>query len=183
MLAACGAAERGEAGLVLLGMSPDAPTPDYGWIVPGLGRGPMLPVASFVEKPTPVVAATLMAEGALWNTLLFAARARALRGLIDRAAPGTARQMEDALALGGDALSRLYDIATNVDLSRAVLQRHPHALGVLRVAACGWTDLGTPQRVRACLSQRPRHLEVGRSVPHRGVSKRLDQLVLGSASA
>jgi mannose-1-phosphate guanylyltransferase len=137
-------------------MPPDQDTADYGWILPAAGDGPIRSVAAFVEKPGPSRAAMLRAQGAIWNSFLFAAGARALRDLIERHASGLVRELAGALALGGDAVDRLYDVVEPVDLSHDVFAKVAPALRVLRVPKCGWTDLGTPQRVRACLAQRPR---------------------------
>lgn len=182
LAAACVGVEHGEAGVVLLGMSPDAATPDYGWIVPAGGPESLDAVRAFVEKPAPAQAASLMGQGALWNSFLFAARGRSLRSLIDQVAPGVAHAMDDALRFGGDALARWYEVAGPVDLSRQVFAVHAHALRVLRVPPCAWTDLGTPQRVRACLAERRALQDAAAGVPHRGASLRLDARV-GVASA
>jgi len=175
------AAARGEAGIVLVGMTPDAATSDYGWIVSAPAAA-LAPVRTFIEKPTPAIAAELLAQGALWNTFLFAARGRCLGSAIESAAPGVAGRMRDALRLGGDALERFYDVEPAVDLSRHVFERQPAALRVVRAGPCGWTDLGTPQRVRACLARRGEFEGQG-VVPHRGTSVRLDLVVQGSATA
>jgi hypothetical protein len=44
-------------------------------------------------------------------------------------------------------LADLYARSPNIDFSREILQRSPDSLRVLRVPACGWSDLGTPHRV------------------------------------
>ena len=45
------------------------------------------------------------------------------------------------------ALNGLYDVLPTLDFSRQILQGREAQLRVLRVPACGWTDLGTPDRV------------------------------------
>ena len=45
------------------------------------------------------------------------------------------------------ALSGLYDVLPTLDFSRQILQGREAQLRVLPVPACGWTDLGTPDRV------------------------------------
>jgi len=147
-------AVAGESGVVLLGMSPQDATADYGWIIPAGPYGATRAVSAFVEKPGAVRAGVLRAQGALWNTFLFAGRARVLRDLIERHAGAPARELASAVALGGDAVDRVYEVLEPVDLSHDVFAKAPAALRVLEVPQCGWTDLGTPQRVRACLAQR-----------------------------
>jgi hypothetical protein len=38
-----------------------------------------------------------------------------------------------------------------VDLSHDMLERRPQDLRVVRVAPCGWSDLGTPARLQSLL--------------------------------
>jgi len=170
--AALGSVADGAAGILLVGVPAEAPVPDLGWIVPASCEQ-LARVAAFVEKPDPAHAQRLFAAGALWNTFIFAARARTLRAQIGRAVPGVAEEIRDALLLGGDALHRLYDVMPGFDFSTRVLQRSTEELRLLRAPACGWTDLGTPERVAQCLARlrrerviagppTPRILDLGR---------------------
>ncbi len=74
---------------VLLGLHPDEPDSELGYIVPGEldsfgGRS----VARFVEKPELTMAARIVRAGGLWNTFIIAASARALLNLfLPRFAP------------------------------------------------------------------------------------------------
>lgn len=158
---------RGDPGVVLLGMTPEGATPDFGWIVPVGGGDGVREVVGFVEKPAAPVARALLAQGGIWNTFLFAARGRTLLDLIEAAAPGVARDIDDALRLGGDSLDREYDVLPSLDLSHDVFGQAVRWLRVIRVPPCGWTDLGTPQRVRACLAQARSEAE---GLEHRGPS-------------
>jgi len=156
---ALGAAARGDAESILLGMAPDEPVGDYGWIVPGAGRARIRPVAQFVEKPGAALASELHARGALWNSFVFTGRAETLVAMVESATGGAVRAsaLHEAMLLGHDALARLYDVLPDVDLSRAVFQRSPERLRVLAVPPCGWTDLGTPERVASCLASLDPH--------------------------
>ncbi|MBK9129858.1 MAG: NTP transferase domain-containing protein [Phycisphaerales bacterium] len=145
---------RGAADIVLVGVAAETPTSDYGWIVPA-GRAGICPVACFVEKPPTVQAERLMVAGAVWNTFIFAARGHALTALVEACRPGLVASLRSAMVLGGESLSRLYDTLPCIDLSRDVLQRAPDHLHVLTAPACGWTDLGTPERVARCLAGLP----------------------------
>ena len=69
--------------IILLGVEPDGWELDYGWIQPGETlawsaghrvRG----VQAFIEKPTSMEAARAMGTGALWNTLVLAAKVQTL---------------------------------------------------------------------------------------------------------
>ena len=59
-----------------------------------------------------------------------------------QAAVRSSRGGHDSAALAG-----LYEVLPTLDFSRQVLQGRESLLRVLRVPACGWTDLGTPDRV------------------------------------
>jgi mannose-1-phosphate guanylyltransferase len=146
--------------VVLLGIAPDRPEVEFGWIEPGAlilnaGPWPLYRVTRFWEKPCLAVATRLARRGGLWNSFVIVARPATLAGLIARAAPdlvaafaplrprlGTPR--EDELLL-----RRVYARLVPTDLSRQVLQRSPEQLAVLPVSGFGWNDLGEPARVLA----------------------------------
>ena len=70
--AALDAAERHDT-LVTVGIVPSRPDVGYGYILPGDTLAePARRVARFVEKPDAARAAALIAQGALWNSGLFA---------------------------------------------------------------------------------------------------------------
>jgi mannose-1-phosphate guanylyltransferase len=140
-------------GVTLLGISPDGPESDYGWIVPAaLGDRR---VARFVEKPEPVLARKLLAHGAVWNSFLLAATGASLLELIERRLPALVARFREAFASPTDLAARmeeLYAALPASDFSRDVLQGSEEHLRLEVVPPCGWTDLGTPDRVIACLA-------------------------------
>jgi mannose-1-phosphate guanylyltransferase len=141
---------------VLLGMPPDGPEEGYGWIepLPGSSTRPATepqPVAAFIEKPLPAIAAGLMQQGALWNSFLVAASGRCLLDLFRIAEPNLLRAFHLAGRSAND-VARLYARLPMRDFCRHVLEQVPAYLRVLRVPACGWTDLGSPDRVRRFLA-------------------------------
>ncbi len=147
--------------LVLLGVAPDAADTGYGWIRPGERRpGGSHRVNSFVEKPSPSAAERLLRGGALWNSLIFVCSAPALLRLLERAAPslldcfGLPALLPDADRR--EALTTMYERVPPLDFSRDVLQRVARRLRVVPVPPCGWTDLGTPERVTAFARLHPR---------------------------
>jgi hypothetical protein len=83
--------------------------------------------------------------------------------------PGTTRKNAWAivLAAGGieqnpckgdapDAVIDLYRRLPDIDFSHQILRGTASMLRVLRVDHCGWSDLGTPQRVAKVLRRLPR---------------------------
>jgi mannose-1-phosphate guanylyltransferase len=147
-------------GLTLIGIEPDEPDPELGYIVPGriLSNGSRT-VARFVEKPPPRAARDLLSAKALWNSFIFAATGSTLLGLLRAQLGVGVEDMATALARDAQsnqrsALTELYEQLPVVDFSRAVVQHAPpQTLRVITAPACGWTDLGTPRRVADTLSK------------------------------
>ncbi len=148
--------------IVLLGITPSAPEPGYGWIAPGLPAGGHLAaVSSFIEKPDAEVARSLMEQGAVWNTFLLAARAQHLAQIFQRTLPELTATLDRAIRSGA-ATRAAYRQLEVLDFSRELLQRSVGALEVLKVPDCGWDDLGTPERVGSCIRRmRPRKRRAG----------------------
>jgi mannose-1-phosphate guanylyltransferase len=131
--------------IYLLGVEPDEPDSELGYILPASrGADGTAGVLRFIEKPNAARARGLLEEGALWNVFIMAASVRTLLSLFD------GRFAEIIAAMRGfeDAnLDSLYQNLRTVDFSKDVLQGRESMLKVLTVPHCGWTDLGTPERV------------------------------------
>ena len=142
--------------LIVLGIQPDHPSPEYGWIVgTPVGDDSLQLVTDFAEKPDPDRARRLMAEGALWNSFTFAASAEGLMSRFRRTLPwlsGCFELLEGGLASErrDQLLPRFYARLPHVDFSSQVLERSAGLFHVLPVPPCGWADLGTPERVTEC---------------------------------
>jgi mannose-1-phosphate guanylyltransferase len=148
---ALGVARERPDEVVVLGMPVREPDPDYGWIVPtaanaGLTRG----VMAFEEKPAPARAAQLVAQGALVNSFIVCATGWGMLDLFERTQPGVVNSYTSGRE-GADwkatALRRLFLALPSVDFGLEVLARALSRLRVLPVPPCGWTDLGTPERL------------------------------------
>jgi mannose-1-phosphate guanylyltransferase len=163
--AAFQALERWPALTILLGITPDRPEVQYGWIEPGdaISDSPSLyRIGRFWEKPAPRVALAVWGRGALWNSFVVVARAGSLLDLMERASPSLYRafsECEDALGTPGevDVFRRLYARIAPMDFSRGVLAAAPRDLAVLLVSGIGWSDVGDPERLRVlALARAPR---------------------------
>ena len=141
-------------GVVLFGAEPNAARDDYGWI--SLSQpsrdGRISAVGSFIEKPDLESASRLLASGAVWNTLVIVARARALIDLCRSQRPRLTAVFDEALTLPRDArrsyLAEGYAALEAVDLSRDVLTTARGLWAYRWPASMGWSDLGTPERFR-----------------------------------
>lgn len=149
---------------VLLGLYPEEPDSELGYIIPAAadefgGRT----VAGFVEKPQLTLAAQIVRAGGLWNTFIIAASARALLNLFMPRFALTVMEMQvivgSALqqrsAGGWPAIVDMYTRLPDLDFSRDLLEGRESALSVLPVPPCGWSDLGTPHRVGETLRKLP----------------------------
>lgn len=104
--------------IVLLGVVPESPEPEYGWIEPGdelagPWTGPLRRVSRFWEKPHPGTASLLMARGCLWNSFVLIAYPSTLATLVRHTLPTLADDffgIQPRLTTPGDAESvrRLY---------------------------------------------------------------------------
>jgi mannose-1-phosphate guanylyltransferase len=150
--------------IVLLGIAPDGPETEYGWIEPGAhvattqsAFGQIRQIRRFWEKPSSGVARNLYDRGYLWNSFVLIANAPVLMSLIARALPelypaltrirpflGTARENE--------VLRTSYRDLPTVDFSGRVLAQFPAELAVLPVTGVSWSDLGDPKRLLAVIS-------------------------------
>lgn len=147
------AASRELRQLTLLGVLPDAPDPEYGWILSGQHvRRACCRLEAFVEKPDAEAAHRLYEDGGLWNTLVLAAPLRVIDALARRHLPEHAASFAAldrfSFAPGATDLETLYQGLESADFSRSILEP-AHDLLVVPVCGAGWSDWGTPARVLA----------------------------------
>ncbi len=146
-------ARRRAPWISLLGVQPEGPETEYGWIVPGarLGAGRAHRVDRFVEKPELAVAERLHASGGLVNAFVLVGRGAALWSLAERHLPEPAARIGDLFRGRGaepraDEMRSVYAELQATNFSREVLERASN-LAVLPIADSGWCDWGSPARV------------------------------------
>jgi len=154
------AASRPEV-VVLLGIPPEAPEGEYGWIEPGspLATGSVCRVSRFWEKPSGSVASSLMERGCLWNSFVMVGCVHAFLNLIRRALPALFERFESIrsalfTATERTAVCESYSGIGETSFSQDVLSAQPNGLAVLRATGLGWSDLGEPGRVRSALQRK-----------------------------
>jgi mannose-1-phosphate guanylyltransferase len=136
--------------ILMVGAEARYPEVEYGWIQPGRTLvdslvNPLSRVSRFWEKPALKRAEVLQRRGCLWNTFITIGRVGAFMDLLHATVPELTRLLEESFMKG--QIDQFYGRIAHVDFSRAVLARTPGRLVVLRDAASGWTDLGSPRRV------------------------------------
>lgn len=149
--------------VILLGITPDGPEEEYGWIEPAspiLTKNPdaLSRVHRFWEKPNHVLACELQGRGCLWNSFVMVGRVSAFLGIVRRAAP----DLYNAFAVSWTALGtpgeeaeihQLYHQIPETNFSSEVLAKSPEELAVLPAGDVGWWDWGDPARVLSTLAQ------------------------------
>jgi mannose-1-phosphate guanylyltransferase len=157
--AAFEAAQQNSEIVTLMGITPEAPEVEFGWIEPHARIfGDLSRVRRFWEKPSAGVARRLMERGCLWNSFVMVGRAEAFLKLTKQALPDLYRLFEALTPVFGTPdeelnLETLYSLIPEVNFSHEVLAARPGDLTVMRVGDVGWSDLGEPSRVLAAMSR------------------------------
>lgn len=124
--------------LVTVGARPTRVETSYGHIVPGAALGPARRITRFVEKPDAAEARSLMFQGALWNTGMFAWTAARFR------AETLAHTPELAAALApldrGDVEGFFADVRP-VSIDVGLYERTTR--GAVVMGDFGWDDVGS----------------------------------------
>jgi mannose-1-phosphate guanylyltransferase len=150
--------------IVLLGIPPETPEMEYGWIEPGAPLGQPVPdsvsrVSHFWEKPSGTLASQLMQRGCLWNSFVMVGYVQAFLHLIKHALPGLLNAFEVIrrslfTAHEKAAMRDLYSGLRSSNFSQEVLSSQTNCLAVLRATGLGWSDLGEPGRVQSVLERK-----------------------------
>jgi mannose-1-phosphate guanylyltransferase len=157
------AASRPEV-VILLGIPPETPEAEYGWIEPGVPLGTPAPaslsrVNRFWEKPSVSRASSLMEPGCMWNSFVMVGHIHAFLNLLRRALPDLVEAFESirsSFFTGHEraALRELYSRIHSTGFSEDVLSMQPTGLAVLRAIGLGWSDLGEPGRVHSVIERK-----------------------------
>src|SRR5918996_379473 len=138
--------------MVLLGMTPQAgEETEYGYIKVARNHSngdDACAVAGFVEKPPLSRAKELIQQGALWNTMVFAAHNATLWDMAAQTTPvlyHAFRLIQASLRAPSAKrhLNQVYEIIRSVNFSSAICQPLASRLRVLAVPDVGWSDWGT----------------------------------------
>jgi mannose-1-phosphate guanylyltransferase len=162
---ACRVVERDPSRLVLLGIEPNEPEPEYGYILPAgnrkiSGRLRVYRVSKFIEKPKLHVAKKLFHQGGLWNTMVVAFKAKTFLDLTRKVAPILYRSFQRVLNSIGtpaetEVMETVYRKIKPMNFSKGLLEvfsvQYAGCLGVLPVRGVFWSDWGSEQRIKSIL--------------------------------
>jgi mannose-1-phosphate guanylyltransferase len=172
---ACRIVERYPGYLALLGIEPQEPETDYGYILPGnelkrLAPLAVRPVVGFTEKPEIERARAMLAAGGLWNTMVMVFRAKTLIGLVRGLSPrlhGFFERIRKAIGTTSEreAIAEAYRSIEPVNFSTGLLEsfalEHASRLLVLPVRGVTWSDWGSERRLIGSLQRIGRVNPVG----------------------
>src|SRR5581483_11274897 len=152
----------GKTDIVLFGVEPTHVARDLGWVSPSAEcrrrRERFSRVSSFVEKPDEIAAQDLFERGAVWNTMIVAARGRALLDRFQQSLPLLTDVLLTASAMSASDrdlfLDDWYPELPHADFSRDLLSSSRPLCLFTWPAAIGWSDLGTPERLAAWMAGR-----------------------------
>jgi mannose-1-phosphate guanylyltransferase len=143
--------------LILVGVTPERPETEYGWIVPGkyLGQiegSDVRTVKVFLEKPGPDACREVMARGGLWNTLILVAQAEFLWQLGWRYLPAMMCLFEAYSEVIGTpreraTLETIYDLMCAQNFSSSILGPASAETAVIESAGILWSDWGRSERI------------------------------------
>jgi mannose-1-phosphate guanylyltransferase len=151
---------------VLLGITPDGPETEYGWIESGAPVTPMHPdldqirrIRQFWEKPSPEVAHDLHLRKCLWNSFILVANAPALLSMIASALPEVYSELTRfesfaEAASEEETLRAIFRDLPAADFSGGVLTEFAEEFSVLPVTGVSWSDLGDARRLLAAISSK-----------------------------
>ncbi|MBV9502614.1 MAG: mannose-1-phosphate guanylyltransferase [Acidobacteriaceae bacterium] len=141
--------------VVVLGIQPRWAETGYGYIefpkntIPG--KGEVLPVASFREKPDQRTAKRFVERGHFfWNAGMFFWRAAAILDLMRHHQPKTATLLAGLPDFGNRAFTRklaeLYPLCENISVDYAIAEKAEHVAGIA-LNDIGWNDVGSWEAV------------------------------------
>jgi mannose-1-phosphate guanylyltransferase len=154
------AAGRRRDEVVLLGIKPVAPDPEFGYVlVSGTESSGFRRAQGFVEKPSEALAKRLIADGALWNTMVACGTVDALLQLGRETQPALISAVDLLVRAIGTideerAIDDLYRTQPPIGFSREILAREHRRLLVYELEGIEWSDWGQPDRIERVLRKR-----------------------------
>lgn len=149
--------------LFMLGVKPDRPEPDYGYIFPGASLAKMdghriYAVQEFLEKPNLTRSAEAISTGALWNTFILVAKVDTLWGIGWQFSPAMMscfKQYADAIGMDqeDEKLDAIYKTMPSHNFSSGLLRQSCNHLAVVELNDVLWCDWGRPERIVYTLQQ------------------------------
>jgi mannose-1-phosphate guanylyltransferase len=159
--------EEDSSKIIVLGVQPHGPDPEYGYLVPGEKIAHLRPsgarsVLRFIEKPEHHTAQELVRQGGLWNTMVMVFKAQTLLDQIRKFVPdlyGPFEKISEAIGTDGelDLIEEIYSSLKSTNFSKEVLEvlSLQEESPIITLPVCGvyWNDWGSVQRLRGDLNR------------------------------
>lgn len=171
-------AEAYSDSVILLGVAPNQPETEYGWIEPGeplmaSAPGLLFGVRRFWEKPSSAIAIELMRRGCFWNSFIMVGRVASFLSLVGRAVPDVLRSFQAIAptfftAREEASVFDLYQRVASSSFAADVLSVSPGQLAVFCSKTLEWADVGDVGRavsVIASFGDSPTHRKAPASQP------------------
>lgn len=132
--------------LVVLGITPQSPATNYGYIHAKATDNDYHAVASFIEKPAAAKAAELLATGNhYWNAGIFVATAKTFREQINQHAPeySSLLDWQHGEPTSTDEFVQQYTELPAQSFDYAVAEKSPDLVMVPVPPTAGWSDVGS----------------------------------------
>lgn len=148
--------------VVLLGIKPENPDEEYGWIEPEKSTADttqnLWNVRRFWEKPAPALARQLLNNDCLWNSFVMVGRVSAFLKIIRKSASELYEKFDRIKSKlhtseEAAAIKTLYENVPETNFSKEVLEKSAKDLAVIPVTGSKWSDLGNPRRLLSALSE------------------------------
>jgi mannose-1-phosphate guanylyltransferase len=149
--------------IILLGIEPESPDEEYGWIEPYQAKSEnktdnFARVMRFWEKPTAELASELMKRGCLWNSFVMVGKVSTFLKMIKDATTELFLKFDEVRSKINTneeekTIKKLYDALPDSNFSKDVLTVMAKDLIVLPVRGSKWSDLGSPHRVFSTLTE------------------------------
>ncbi|MGH7255800.1 MAG: sugar phosphate nucleotidyltransferase [Nitrospirales bacterium] len=143
--------------VVLIGVPPDRPEPEYGWILPGpqlgtYGGFPLQAVSAFIEKPDLPQLQAALASGGYWNTLVTVAKLKTLWQAGWDCFPDLMTQfdrLQEAIGTSWEVamLESVYHTMPRYNFSTDLLERLSERIAALEMDGVLWSDWGRVDRI------------------------------------
>lgn len=144
ILTACEVLKR-EKAMVLLGIPPDSPSENYGYIQTNPGKDGIFSVAGFREKPDRKTAETYLASGNyFWNAGMFFFTGRMIKDLFRDLAPDHLKKIEEYLRLVKTDKKKAEEIFASIEkisFDYAIVEKTKNLFCVK--ASFPWDDVGS----------------------------------------
>jgi mannose-1-phosphate guanylyltransferase len=144
--------------LVILGIAPEYPDVEYGWIEKGdvifrHKNREIYRVRRFCEKPSGLNAFTLHREGCLWNTFVMIGSAITLLNLFRSQLPELYFSFQGIVphlrtASEESVLQDIFLSLPALNFSHTVLEKVPDHMCVIQLDGVYWSDWGNERRIR-----------------------------------